>query len=222
MKGLRKDIAYQARPFIMSQEKPTLKKAIRTAKQFEENAQTYPEAATGYTTTTSMSMQGSVPIRNRSNDNEDVIERIVQKAFAPIAETLQKIIEKGERAPNTFNNRPNYNNNNRGQGYNNYNNNRGQSFRSYNSPPNCYHCGQTGHMAWNCSMRQGNQRNQINSAIPAAPRPTNTVPPATNTAANQTTQQASQVDANSNTFITQEEEIQQPISTVWERIQHLN
>ena len=59
-------------------------------------------------------------------------------------------------------------------------------------------------------------------AIPAAPRPTNTVPPATNTAANQTTQQASQVDANSNTFITQEEEIQQPISTVWERIQHLN
>jgi len=222
LKGLRKDIAYQARPFIMSQEKPTLEKAIRTAKQFEENAQTYPEAATGYTTTTSMSMQGSVPIRNRSNDNKDIIERIVQKAFAPIAETLQKIIEKGERAPNTFNNRPNYNNNNRGQGYNNYNNNRGQSFRSYNSPPNCYHCGQTGHMAWNCSMRQGNQRNQINSAIPAAPRPTNTVPPATNTAANQTTQQASQVDANSNTFITQEEEIQQPISTVWERIQHLN
>jgi len=53
LKGLRKDIAYQARPFIMSQEKPTLEKAIRTAKQFEENAQTYPEAATGYTTTTS-------------------------------------------------------------------------------------------------------------------------------------------------------------------------
>src|SRR6185436_6620458 len=62
-----------------------------------------------------------------------------------------------------------------------YNNNRGQSFRSYNNPPNCYHCGQTGHMAWNCSMKQGNQRNKINSAIPAAPRPTNTVPPSTNT-----------------------------------------
>jgi len=136
---------------------------------------------------------------------------------------LQKIIEKGERAPNTFNNRPNYNNNNnRGQGYNNYNNNRSQSFRGYNNPPNCYHCGQTGHMAWNCSMRQGNQRNQINSTIPTAPRPTNTVPPTTNTATNQTTQQVSQVDVNSNTFKTQEEEIQQPISTVWERIQHLN
>src|SRR3954447_17465405 len=49
LKGLRKDITYQARSFIMSQEKPTLEKAIRTAKQFEENAQTYPEAATGYT-----------------------------------------------------------------------------------------------------------------------------------------------------------------------------
>ena len=71
-------------------------------------------------------------------------------------------------------------------------------------------------------MRQGNQRNQINLTIPAAPRPTNTVPPSTNTAVNQTTQQASQRDVNSNTFITQEEEIQQPVSTVWERIQHLN
>jgi hypothetical protein len=71
-------------------------------------------------------------------------------------------------------------------------------------------------------MRQGNQRNQINPTIPVAPRPTNTVLPATNTATNQTTQQVSQGDVNSNTFITQEEEIQQPISTVWERIQHLN
>ena len=71
-------------------------------------------------------------------------------------------------------------------------------------------------------MRQGNQRNQINSTIPAAPRPINTVPPSTNTITNQTTQQVSQGDVNSNTFITQEEEIQQPVSTVWERIQHLN
>jgi hypothetical protein len=167
-------------------------------------------------------MQGSVPHRNKINDNEDVIERIVQKAFAPIAETLQKIIEKGERPNNTFNSRPNYNNNNRGQGYNSYNNNRGQSFRGYNNPSNCYHCGQTGHMAWNCSMRQGNQRSQINPTIPTVPRPTNTVPPQANTTANPTTQQVSQGAANSNTFITQEEEIQQPVSTVWERIQHLN
>jgi len=71
-------------------------------------------------------------------------------------------------------------------------------------------------------MRQGNQRNQINPTIPAALRPNNTVPPATSTTTNQTTQQASQGDVNSNTFITQEEEIQQPISTVWKRIQHLN
>src|SRR5215213_7440216 len=120
----------------MSQEKPTLEKAIRTAKQFEKNTQIYPEVTTGYTTTTSMSTQGSVPLRNKNNDSEDAIERIVLKAFAPIAETLQKIIEKGERVPNTFNNRPNYNNNNRGQGYNGYNNNRGQSFRGYNNSPN--------------------------------------------------------------------------------------
>jgi hypothetical protein len=206
----------------MSQERPTLEKAIQTAKQFEENAQTYPEAATGYTTITSMNMQGSVPLRNKHNDNEDVIERIVQKAFAPIAETLQKIIEKGERPNNTFNSRPTYNNNNRGQGYNG---NRGQSFRSYNNPPHCYACGQTGHMAWNCSTRQvnpGNQRNQTNPTTPTVPRPTNNVSSQANVTANPTAQQVSQGSANSNTFITQEEEIQQPVSTVWERIQHLN
>ena len=225
LKGLRKDIAYQARPFIMSQERPTLEKAIQTAKQFEENAQTYPEAATGYTTMTSMNMQGSVPLRNKNNDNDDAIERIVQKAFAPIAETLQKLIEKGERPNNTFNSRPNYNNNNRGQGYNSYNGNRGQNYRSYNNPPHCFACGQTGHLAWNCSTRQvnqGNQRSQANSTIPTVPRPTNTVPPQANTTANLNIQQVSQGAANSNTFITQEDEIQQPVSTVWERIQHLN
>src|SRR6185369_16699486 len=176
----------------------------------------------GYTTTTSMGMQGSALHRNKNNDSEDAIERIVQKAFAPIAETLRKIIEKGERAPNTFNNRPNYNNNNRGQGYNSYNNNRGQNFRGYNNSPNCYHCGQTGHMAWNCSMRPGDQRNQVNSNVSAVPRPINTVPPQTSTITNQTAQQVTQGNANSNTFITQEEEIQQPVSTVWERIQHLD
>src|SRR5436189_6101218 len=101
-------------------------------------------------------------------------------------------MEKGERTPNTFNNRSNYNNNNRGQSYNNYNGNRGQNFRSYINQPNCYNCGQTRHMAWNCSMRQGNQRNQINLTIPAAPRPANIVPLSTNAMANQTTQQASQ------------------------------
>jgi hypothetical protein len=94
LKGLRKDIAYQARPFIMSQERPTLEKAIQTAKQFEENAQTYPEAATGYATMTSMNMQGSVPLRNKNNDNDDAIERIVQKAFAPIAKHCKSLLKK--------------------------------------------------------------------------------------------------------------------------------
>jgi hypothetical protein len=164
-------------------------------------------------------MQGSVPFRNKNNESEDAIERIVQKAFAPIAETLQKIMEKGERAPNTFNSRPNYNNNNRGQSYNG---NRGQNFRSYNNSSNCYACGQTGHIAWNCPTRQGNQRNQMNPTIPSVPRPTNTVPPQANTMPNQTVQQASQGDVNHNTFITQEDEIQQPVTTVWEGLQHLN
>ena len=140
----------------MSQDKLTLEKAIQTAKQFEENAQTYPEAVTGYTTITSMNMQGSVPPRNKSNDNEDMIERIVQKAFAPIAKTLQKIIEKGERPTNTFNNRPNYNGNNRGQGYSD---NRTQDFRNCNNLSHCYSCGQTGYMTWYCSIRQGNPGN---------------------------------------------------------------
>jgi hypothetical protein len=205
----------------MSQEKPTLEAAIRIAKQFEESVQTYPEAA-GYITTTSMSMQGSVPPRNKSIENEDTIERIVQKAFAPIAETLQKIIEKGERPNNTFNNRSNYNGGNRGP---TYSNNRTQDFRNRNNPPHCYACGQTGHMAWHCSTRQvnqGNQRSQANTTTPTVPRPVNTVPPQANTTANSTVQQVSQGAANSNTFITQEEEIQQPVSTVWERVQHLN
>ena len=80
-------------------------------------------------------------------------------------------------------------------------------------------------MAWHCSTRQvnqGNQRSQINPVTPTVPRPTITVPPQANTTANPTVQQVSQGAANSNTFITQEEEIQQPVSTVWERIQHLN
>ena len=52
LKGLRKDVAYQARPLILSQENPSLEAAVRIAKQFEENAQTYPETAFGYGATT--------------------------------------------------------------------------------------------------------------------------------------------------------------------------
>ena len=71
-------------------------------------------------------------------------------------------------------------------------------------------------------MNQGNQRSQANLTIPTVPRPTNTVSPQANTMANSNVQQVSQGATNSNTFITQEDEIQQPVSTVWERIQHLN
>ncbi|RHZ80768.1 hypothetical protein Glove_132g180 [Diversispora epigaea] len=224
-------------PIAKTIHKPTLEKAIRMAKQFKENAQTYSEAITGYITTTSIGMQGSVPFQSKNNESENVIEQIIQKAFTPIAKTIHvpKIDFRFLRfsVPITFVNitfmlevfegyqseglrrlTSNYNNNNRGQSYNNYNSNRGQSFRSYNNSPNCYHCGQTGHMAWSCSIRQGNQRNQINPAASAAPRPTNTVHPSINTAANQIIQQVLQRDANNNTFITQEEEIQQPISIV--------
>ena len=199
LKGLRKDIAYQAQPFIMSQERPTLEIAIRTAKQFEENDQTYPDAAIGYTTTTSTSMQRPVQFRNKSDENDDTIERIVQKAFAPIAETLQKIIERGERPTNIPNSRPNFNSN-RGRGYNGY---RGQNNQGRNNNyPHCFACGQVGHMAWNCSFRQENQRNQMNQANISIPQTTNTTSPQVNAATNQTIQQSLQGNVNSNTFVT--------------------
>ncbi|RHZ88369.1 hypothetical protein Glove_23g232 [Diversispora epigaea] len=95
LKGLRKDIAYQARPLILSQENSSLEVAIRIVKQFEENAQTYPEVTVG---------------RDQDRNREDVIERIVQKALAPIVKKLQRITERDERPTHTFYRRPNYNN----------------------------------------------------------------------------------------------------------------
>lgn len=71
-------------------------------------------------------------------------------------------------------------------------------------------------------MRQVNQRSPGNQPTAPTLRPTSTAPPQANTVANQTVQQVSQGNVNSNTFVTQEEEIQQPTATIWEGIQHLN
>jgi hypothetical protein len=97
----------------------------------------------------------------------------------------------------------------------------------YNNSSNCYHC-RTRLDIWlgivhgRKRTKKSKVRNQINPITPDHFQPINTVSPQVNTTVNQTTQQAPQVNVNSNTFITQEEEIQQPVSTVWERVQHLN
>src|SRR6185436_19143919 len=67
--------------------------------------------------------QGFTPNRDHDRNREDVIERIVQKALAPIVEKLQKITERDERPTHTSYRRPNYNNDIRGQNTWNRNNN---------------------------------------------------------------------------------------------------
>ena len=140
---------------------------IRIAKQFKENAQTYLEIIAEYNAIT------IVPPQNRSNESEETIERIVQKALAPIAETLRKIAKE---KTSTIENRPNYNNRGqsyptRGQGYPN----RSQNFRNRsNTLSRCFNCGQTGHMAWNCSTRQANPESQTSQTINTQQLATNT------------------------------------------------
>jgi hypothetical protein len=212
LKGLRKDIAYQARPLILSQENPSLEAAIRIAKQFEENAQTYPEATVGYGATTYMNPQGFTPNRGQDNNREDVIERIVQKALAPIVEKLQKITERDERPAHTSYRRPSYNNDIRGQNTWNRNNNANDPFR-------CFFCGQSGHIARVCPTKQGNFGNP---AVPPSREPARTVQPQTNVATNQSVNQIPINGVSGRTFVTQQEEVKQPAATTWETTQHLN
>ena len=212
LKGLRKDIAYQARPLILSQENPSLEAAIRIAKQFEENAQTYPEATVRYGTTTYANPQGFTPNRDHDKNREDVIERIVQKALAPIVEKLQKITERDERPTHTSYRRPNYNNDIRGQNTWNRNNNTNDPFR-------CFFCGQSGHIARMCPTKQGNQGNPV---IPPSREPTRAVQPQANATTNQSVNQIPLNGANGSTFVTQQEEVKQPAATTWETTRHLN
>jgi hypothetical protein len=212
LKGLRKDIAYQSRPLILSQENPSLEAAIRIAKQFEENAQTYPEATVGYGATTYVNPQVFTPNRGQDNNREDVIERIVQKALAPIVEKLQKITERDERPVHTSYRRPNYNNDIRGQNTWNRNNN-------VNDPFRCFFCGQAGHVARVCPTRQ---RNFGNPVVPPSQEPARAVQPQANVATNQSVNQIPLNDANGRTFVTQQEEVKQPAATTWETTQHLN
>jgi hypothetical protein len=208
LKGLRKDVAYQARPLILSQENSTLEMAIRIARQFEENAQTYPETAVRYGVVAPAEMQGLVSTCNRDNEKEDKIEQIVQKALVPITETLQKIMEKENRMTNAYHRRPNYNNENREHNTRNRNN--------ANDPFSCYTCSQTRHMSQGCPMRPGYQRNP-NSFPIQEPNRTQI-----NSITNQPTPQAPQNNTNGSTFITQEEEVGQPAVTDWKELQHLN
>jgi hypothetical protein len=227
LKGLRKDVAYQARPLILSQENPSLEAAIRIAKQFEENVQTYPETAFGYSATAYANSQGFTPTYGQSKNREDEIERIVQKALAPIVEKLQKITERDDRVMNASYRRPNYDNHrsaNMSYRRPNYDNdNRGQNTRNYGSNTNnsvrCYTCGQTGHISRTCAMRPGDQRNPI---IPPTQEPARIIQPQTNTVANQSVNQIPLKETNGRTFITQQEEAEQPSTTAWEGVQHLN
>ncbi|RHZ64814.1 hypothetical protein Glove_320g10 [Diversispora epigaea] len=97
--------------------------AIRIAKQFEENMQTYPEVTVRYGVTTYVNPQGFMPSCDQNRNRKDVIKRIVQKVLAPIVEKLQRITERDERPTHTFYRRPNYNNDIRGQNTWNRNNN---------------------------------------------------------------------------------------------------
>jgi hypothetical protein len=227
LKGLRKDVAYQARPLILSQENPSLEAAIRTAKQFEEHAQTYPEATIGYGVATYANTQGFTPTYSQDNNREDAIGRIVQEALAPIVKTLQKITERDDRImnmpyrrtnyenPRTANmsyRRPNYDNSNGGQNTRNHNNTSGDPFR-------CFVCGQPGHMARVCPTKQGYARNPV---VPPTQEPARAVQPQANAATNQPASQMPRSGANSSTFVTQQEEAERPTVTVWEGMQSLN
>ncbi|CAG8777613.1 18196_t:CDS:2, partial [Dentiscutata erythropus] len=132
LKGLRKDIAYQARPLILSRENSTLESAVRIAKQFEENVQTFPEAA-GYGVSSFANIPFT-PVHNKTGDKEEAMERV------------------SDKPANTFHGRPNYFLDDRER------NMRNRSSNVSNSP-RCYACGQTGHMAQGCSTRIDYQRN---------------------------------------------------------------
>jgi hypothetical protein len=108
--------------------------------------------------------------------------------------------------------RPNYDNDNRGQNTRNYGSNTNNSVR-------CYTCGQMGHISRTCAMRLGDQRNSI---IPPTQEPARIIQPQTNTVANQSVNQIPLKETNGRTFITQQEEAEQPSTTAWEGVQHLN
>lgn len=227
LKGLRKDVAYQARPLILSQENSSLEAAIRIAKQFEENAQTYPETAFGYGATTYATPQVFTPTYGQNKNREDEIERIVQKALAPIVEKLQRITERDDRNENTSYRRPNYDNHrsmNMSYRRPNYDNdNRGQNARNYNNnannPVRCYTCGQAGHISRLCPTKPRDQENPI---IPPTQEPARAAQPQANATTNQSVNQIPLNGTNSRTFVTQQEEVGRPSTTAWEGVQHLN
>ncbi|RHZ85395.1 hypothetical protein Glove_66g29 [Diversispora epigaea] len=237
LKGIKKGYYLLGAPFILSQENPSLEAAISTAnlainqnlihdktvlffpfdqckiaKQFKENTQTYPEAMVGCGTTTCINPQRFMPSCDKNRNREDVIERIVQKALAPIVEKLQRITERDERSTHTSYKRPNYNNDIRGQNTWNHNNNA-------NDPFCCFFCGQSGHITKVCPIRVAQipnnlefgmpkcivcptkQGNPGNSTILLSREPARVAQPQANVTTNQSKNQIQLNGANGNTFV---------------------